>query len=105
MNTVETLKMAVNQAIEQRDYFKLYNLINNATQSYISMGITDPLISSALINLNTDALEYLGASKQFESAFELHSQLLRNRVAIFELHLTNQPELLQSFKRMHGLLS
>ena len=97
------LDVEFDKALEKRDYHTLYNLINDASIDFLKSDSHSLEYATHLIKLNIDTLQYMGASKQYESAYELHVRLLENRNNLFRWCLRNLPnEVTQAFNRIIG---
>ena len=105
MNITE-LRSRINEQLKSRNYYGMFELINQATNAYLgnpSADADDYKLCIELINQNQDLYEYMGASKQFESAFELINQLAANRNKLFMSCLTaEQRDLKVAFKKIVG---
>lgn len=96
------LRNKITEKLSNRDYYGMFELVNSYSNEYLEGSVRDYEISLELINQNQDLYEYMGASKQFEMAFELHKKLLRNRNRLFLSCLGELPELKPIFKRCVG---
>lgn len=102
MNIID-LKKRINEKLTSRDYYGMFELIDQASNIYLNEKNSDYTLCIELITQNQDLYEYMGASKQFESAFELINKLLTNRNRLFLSCLTrDQQELKAIFKRAVG---
>ena len=102
MINLDNTEIEFNRAVSDRKYYEMYVIVNDVTKQYITSGKFNDSTSSRLINMNSDALEYLGASKQFESAHELHAELIKNRISLLAHSLEDRPALVSSFYRIVG---
>lgn len=93
----------VEEKLSNRDYYGMFEVIDRATEDYLDNNVSDYPLCVELITQNQELYEYMGASKQFEMAFELHSKLAKNRNRLFLSCLTEeQHELKTIFKRAVG---
>ena len=100
---IEAVKRDYNEKLLARDYFGMFELVDNATNIVIAQKVTDYALNIKLINLNQDLLEHMSFSKQFEMAFELLNKLTKNRNRLFlNCLLESQQELKAIFKRSVG---
>ncbi|MFO0322470.1 MAG: hypothetical protein ACK504_08580 [Bacteroidota bacterium] len=101
--TIEQIRKDIEGKLQQRDYYAAYLIIDELSDKYLNSKITNYELCIELINQNQDLFEYLGASKQFESAYDLHKKLKKNRNKLFLSCLSeNQKELKNIFKRCVG---
>lgn len=101
--TLAALKKEADEKLTARDYHGLFKLIDRASEDYLNAKHQDYTLCIELISQNQDLYEYMGASKQFESAFELINKLMQNRNQLFISCLNkNQSELKLLFKRAVG---
>ncbi|HEX8574918.1 MAG TPA: hypothetical protein VF677_01350 [Flavobacterium sp.] len=100
---IEELKNAIESKLSNRDYFGMFELIDKKSEDFLKSSENDYYLAIELITQNQDLLEYMGASKQFEMAFDLLNKLTKNRNRLF-LHCINknQKELKLIFKRCVG---
>lgn len=92
-----------NTLLEKRDYYGLFQLITEASSQYLSEGMNDYTLCIQLITYNQDLLEYMGASKHFEGAYDLQDKLTANRNQLFlSCFNESQQDLKVLFKRMVG---
>lgn len=97
------LKKEAEEKLTARDYHGLFKLIDRASEDYLNDKQQDYGLCIELISQNQDLYEYMGASKQFESAFELTNKLMQNRNKLFISCLNeDQNELKLLFKRAIG---
>lgn len=97
------LKKNIEIKLSNRDYFGMFESIDNASNIYLNSNTKDYATCIELITQNHDLLEYMGASKQFEMAFDLHNKLIKNRNRLFLTCLNeNQNELKSLFKKCVG---
>jgi hypothetical protein len=100
---IEELKKKVSEKLSNRDYFGMFKLIDSISEDYLKSSDIDYPLCVELITQNQDLLEYMGASKQFEMAFDLLKKLTRNRNRLFLSCINdNQKELKSIFKRCVG---
>lgn len=100
---MEEFKKNIEQKLLQRDYYGMFQLIDSASESYLTTNTKNYAFCIELISQNQDLLEYMGASKQFEMEFDLQNKLIRNRNRLFLSCLDNeQNELKNIFKRCVG---
>lgn len=99
---IEAVKNEVSDKLSNRNYIGMFEIIDKFSNEYFNLEQTDYNTCIDLINLNQDLYEYMGASKQFEMAFDLHKKLVRNRNKLFISCLNNQTELKSLFKRCVG---
>jgi hypothetical protein len=100
---VAEIKKAVDEKLSQRDYYAIYLFIDGLSEEYLNQGKSDYDLCIELITQNQDLCEYMGASKQFEMAFELHNKMTKNRNRLFLSCFNNeQQELKVLFKRAVG---
>jgi len=91
------------EKLSQKDYYAIYVLIDGLTDEYLKLGQSDYDLCIELITQNQDLCEFMGASKQFESDFELNKKLKKNRNRLFLSCLNDkQAELKVLFKRAVG---
>ena len=100
---IEALKKDYNEKLLARDYYGMFELVDNATNIFLTEKVVDYNLCIELINVNQDLLEHMGFSKQFEMAFELLNKLTKNRNRLFlNCLLESQQELKVIFKRSVG---
>ena len=99
---LKELKKNIADKLLNRDYYGMFELIDTYSRKYISGSIKEYEVCVELINQNQDLYEYMGASKQYEMAFELHNKLVKNRNQLFLSCLDKKPELKPIFKRCVG---
>jgi hypothetical protein len=100
--TKEELKNKISSKLATRDYYGMFEIINSESNNYLDNAKIDYDLCIELINQNQDLYEYMGASKQFEMAFELINKLAKNRNLLFLSCLNDKPELKPIFKRCVG---
>lgn len=102
MNLIE-LKSNIENKLSHRDYYGMFEIIDSASNEYLEKKINELKICIELITQNQDLYEYMGASKQFEMAFDLHNKIIANRNKLFlSCFNENQQELKPLFKRCVG---
>jgi hypothetical protein len=99
---IEDIKNKINDKLSNRDYYGMFEIINNASNEYFDFGLSDYNICIELINQNQDLYEYMGSSKQFEMAYDLHKTLVKNRNKLYISCLNDKIELKSLFKRCVG---
>lgn len=99
---IKNIKNEVSNKLSNRDYYGMFEIIDNASNDYINLGLSDYNTCVELINQNQDLYEYMGSSKQFEMAFDLHKKLVKNRNKLFVSCLNDKIELKSLFKRCVG---
>lgn len=99
---IEDIKIKISDKLSNRDYYGMFEIIDNASNEYINSALTDYNICVELINQNQDLYEYMGSSKQFEMASDLHRKLVKNRNKLFISCLNDKAELKPLFKRCVG---
>lgn len=99
---IKDIKNKISSKLSNRDYYGMFEIIDNASNDYFNSGLTDYHICVELINQNQDLYEYMGSSKQFEMAFDLHRTLVKNRNRLFLSCLNDKVELKYLFKRCVG---
>lgn len=90
------------KAISERNYLDMYKVVDDCSQQLLTEVKFDIKFACDLIDLNSEALGYLGASKQFEGAYEMHKRLIDNRIALFKKCLTDNPDLIKAFNLIIG---
>jgi len=101
--SITDLKKSVGEKLTNRDYYGMFEIIDHASNQYLDENRLDYDFCIELITQNQDLYEYMGASKQFEMAFELINKLATNRNRLFMSCLTEgQWELKSIFKRAVG---
>lgn len=94
---------AFNLLLEKRDYYALFKLVSETSHNYLSEDKEDYDRCILLITYNQDLLEYMGASKQFEGAYDLQNQLIANRNQLFlSCFNESQHDLKTLYKRIVG---
>ena len=99
---IEDIRNKISEKLSSRDYYGMFEIIDKASNDYLNLGLSDYNICIELIAQNQDLFEYMGASKQFEMAFDLHKTLVRNRNRLFISCLNDKTELKSLFKRCVG---
>jgi hypothetical protein len=99
---IEDIKSKIREKLSNRDYYGMFELIDNASNEYINLALSDYNTCIELISQNQDLYEYMGASKQFEMASDLHRKLVKNRNRLFISCLDDKKELKSIFKRCVG---
>lgn len=100
---IEQLRKDVDEKLQRRDYYGIYQIIDDLSEKYLGSNTNNYELCIELINQNQDLFEYMGASKQFESAYDLNKKLKKNRNRLFLSCLNeNQKELKPIFKRAVG---
>lgn len=84
----------------ERKYLKMFEMLDQATKQTLSASNYDFKEIETLLNLSIDLLELLDASKQYEMEFSMHSQLIRNRNALFRTLLRDNPPVLNLFDKI-----
>src|ERR1017187_9272780 len=101
--TIKEIRNIVEDKLNNRDYYAIYLLIDELSENYLNSNANNYELCIELTNQNQDLLEYMGASKQFESAYDLNNKLMKNRNRLFLSCLNeNQKELKPIFKRCAG---
>jgi hypothetical protein len=101
--SIADLKKSVSEKLASRDYYGMFEIIDRASNMYLDENSLDYDLCIELITQNQDLYEYMGASKQFEMAFELLNKLITNRNRLFVSCLTQEQQALKSiFKRAVG---
>lgn len=88
--------------LQNREFNKIFELLDIESNNYLSSDKNDLQYCIELINLNQNLLEYMGASKQYEMAFDLHNTLIKNRNSLFIKCISDKPELITAFKNIVG---
>lgn|GEM_PF-4969536 len=96
----ESVTALYNELRRERKYLRMFEMLNQATQHCLSGSSNNPKDVQNLVMLNVDLLELLGASKQYEMEFSMHSQLIRNRNALFRTLLRDNPTVLTLFDKI-----
>jgi len=99
---IENINNRISDKLSKRDYHGMYKTINNASAEYLEGELSDYNLCVDLIKHNQDLFEFMGASKQFEMAFDLQNQLRTNRNRLFLSCLGEKNELKSLFKRAVG---
>lgn len=98
-----SFKNELDELLKQRSYYEMFKIIERESNDFLTNKIDNYNLCVELINLNQDLLEYMGASKEFEMAFELHNKLMQNRNSLFISCIPeNKKELIEIFKRCVG---
>lgn len=99
---IENIKNEISDKLSKRDYYGMFEIIDSASNDYLNSGSSNYTVCIELINQNQDLFEYLGASKQFESDYELAKRVKKNRNRLFLSCLNDRAELKPLFKRCVG---
>ena len=102
MDIIE-IKNSISNKLSERDYYGMFQIIDSSCEQYLSEKKINYSTTIELINQCQDLYEFLGSSKQFEMAFDLHNKLISHRNRLFISSLTgNQNELKGIYKRIVG---
>jgi hypothetical protein len=100
---VNELKKLFDEKLRTRDYLGMYELLNKYASECLDNSINNKELSIELIERSQDLLEYMGASKQFEMAFDLQNTLISNRNKLFLSCLKSEQQALKHlFLRIVG---
>jgi hypothetical protein len=100
---IEEIKNKISNRLSNRDYYGMFEVIDSASDEYVNLELSD--YNTCVELINQDLYEYMGASKQFEMAFDLHKKLVKNRNRLFVSCLDDKSELKLLFKRCVGEFS
>lgn len=97
---MENIEANFRNLLRDRNYLAMYDALNLATKDYLDGSNFSISNTQVLLELNIELLELLGASKQYEMEFSMHSQLIRNRNALFRTLLRDNPPVLNLFDKI-----
>ena len=100
---ISDIKSEIEIELSKRDYYAMYKIIDNVSSEYLDCNMNTMEICVELIKQNQLLYEYMGSSKQYEMAFDLHNKIIKNRNRLFLSCFTKeQSELKELFKRAVG---
>jgi hypothetical protein len=100
---IEKLKTVIQEKLNERDYYGAFVFIDNLSDEFLTAKSNDYKLCIELITQNQEIYEFMGASKEFEMAFDLHNKIIKNRNRLFlSCFSENQSELKGLFKKCVG---